>query len=136
MRRSVALLLAASSLAFAPAPFSRPERRAAAVNELIGEWAHPGSPNQAYLVITHDRIEYGSPVNVYALKVDLRALPRTYDITGVSPGNQNAEFRGIYKVEGDRLTLNYNSGTTNRPTSFEQNGRGQSYEVYVRRSRP
>ena len=134
MRRCVVLALAASSLSFAPSPFPRNERRAApAVNELLGEWAFPQSPNQLYLAVTHDKIDYGSPGNVYSLKVDPRARPQTYDITGISPGNQGAEFRGIYKVEGDQLTLNYNQGTNNRPRSFEPGGRGSSFEVYVRK---
>jgi uncharacterized protein (TIGR03067 family) len=110
-------------LAFAPAPFPRHERRTAPVNEMIGQWSG--------LVVTHDRMTY-NPQYDYALKVNPRASPKTYDITGVGTANQGWEFRGIYKIEGDVLTLTYNMGTGPRPTSFEPGGRGQSLETHRR----
>ena len=41
------------------------------------------------------------------------------------------EFTGIYKIEGDNLTLSYNSGRSSRPTSFEGQGKG-IVQVYKR----
>ena len=40
--------------------------------------------------------------------------------------------RGIYKIEGDVLTLTYNVAAGPRPTSFEPGGRGQSTDTYRR----
>src|SRR3954452_14202870 len=126
--RRVLPLLVLMSLAFAPAPFPRSERRTAPVNDMIGVW---GS-----LVITHDRMTYGPQGGPYdwALKVNPRASPRTFDVTGIGQGNWGAEYRGIYKIEGDVLTLTYNVAAGPRPTSFEPGGSGQSTDTY-RRSR-
>jgi uncharacterized protein (TIGR03067 family) len=110
---------------FAPAPFPRAERRTEPiVNDLLGKWEG--------IVVTHDRMTF-CPSYDYALKVDPRANPKTYDLVGVGTANQGWEFRGIYKIEGDKLTLTYNRGTGARPTSFETDqGRGAYTEVYLR----
>ena len=130
MRRSVPILFVVLALGFAPAPFPRAERKGKAVNEMIGMWS-----GGSQLEITHDRMNYnpGSGSYSYALRIDPGTRPARYDIKGVAEGRKvGREFNGIYRVEGDTLTLCYNSGSQNRPTSFDGPGKGSFTEVYKR----
>jgi uncharacterized protein (TIGR03067 family) len=131
MRRSVLLLFVLVALGFAPAPFPRAERRGKAANEMIGLW---GPQGHVTLEITQDRMIYspGAGAYEYALRIN-PGRPAGYDITGIAQQNKGWQFTGIYKVEGDTLTLCYVSGTTNRPASFEEALKGSSFtEVYKR----
>jgi uncharacterized protein (TIGR03067 family) len=110
--------------AFAPAPFPRHERRTESGNDMVGTWVG--------LVVTHDRFTY-NPQYDYALKVNSRTSPKTYDITGIGSATRGREFRGIYKIEGDVLILSYNVGAGPRPTAFEGQGRGEHVESHKRR---
>jgi uncharacterized protein (TIGR03067 family) len=75
----------------------------------------------------------GPTCNEYELRVDPAARPATYDIVGV-PGGRAARrsFKGIYKIDGDTLTICYNPAGRDRPTAFEGVGRGTFTEVYKR----
>jgi uncharacterized protein (TIGR03067 family) len=110
----LAVLLAAG---FAPAPLPRPRHEARSAGELLGRWKGRTFAAEFEVVITADRMDYNG--YLYALVVDPGGRARTFDLTGVGAGNQGWEFRGIYQVRGDVLTLCYAAGTGSRPASFD-----------------
>jgi uncharacterized protein (TIGR03067 family) len=129
MRRCL-LFFVVLTVGFAPAPFPRPERRGSAGNDMVGTWK-----GNYQLRITADRMTYspGPGAYEYVLRVNPSARPATYDIRGAEGnGAAGREFRGIYRVVGDTLTICYNSGTGPRPTAFEGPGKGTFTEVYAR----
>jgi uncharacterized protein (TIGR03067 family) len=132
--RRLLLFLAVVALGFAPAPFPRPERRQARpANELIGTWARDRQ-GHVPLTITHERMSWANGYD-YELRLDVRSLPASFHIRGVGRPNNGWEFFGIYKVEGDTLTLNYDHANGKKPTAFEGPGKGPITEVYKRARR-
>jgi uncharacterized protein (TIGR03067 family) len=113
---------------FAPAPLPRHERRDSRPgNDMVGSWTD-GSGD---LRITHDRFNHNG--HVYELRVNTTVRPKTHDLRGIAGGKAaGREYTGIYKIEGDKLTVSYNSGRTPRPTAFAGPGVGQFVEVYTR----
>jgi uncharacterized protein (TIGR03067 family) len=117
----LALVVLLLSLAFAPAPLPRAPRRGKADPGMEGVWY-----GFQRLEVTPARLTYFS-VNAsaaYELRMDRAA--RTYDIVEITG---NRRFLGIYKVEGDKLTICYREPEKGRPTTFE----GPYLEVFDRR---
>ena len=128
--RQVLLLVVVLLIGFAPAPFPRPARTKPKVgNDMVGYWGPNGQ-----LMVTEDVMFYYPPGgNEYVLKVNANASPKTYDITGKPGGNAaGREYVGIYKIEGDTLTLCYVGGKTGRPTSFQNQGITEVYKLHRR----
>jgi uncharacterized protein (TIGR03067 family) len=64
----------------------------------------------------------------YELQIDHAARPKKFDIRGVSGNSASGNvFKGIYRVEGDTLTVCYASGD-NRPLDFNRGGITQVYK--------
>lgn len=126
MRRCL-LLLAVFTVAFAPAPLPRAERRPKPQGLLVGTWK-----GNYLLTITETRLNYSEGYE-YELRLDPSATPPAYDLRGVGRNNTGWVFSGIYRLEGDTLTLSYNNGTS-RPTTFSGQGSG-IVEKYQRISR-
>jgi uncharacterized protein (TIGR03067 family) len=120
MRRCVLLSLIVLSLAFAPAPLpTRPARKPPEL-QIFGSWKQV-NVSTVTLVVTHDSLTYVNSdraPSAYGARFDAARRPMTYDLLR----GQGVAFVGIYKIEGDRLTLYYRGGSQNRPTSFEQGG--------------
>jgi uncharacterized protein (TIGR03067 family) len=138
VRRYLLLFLlssAALAAGFAPAPLPRPERRPRPDgNEMLGSWGQKNGSANVLLIKEGIMFYYPPGGNEYALTINPRAHPRTYDLTGVPGGHAaGSEYVGIYKVEGDKLTLCYVGGKVNRPTAFEGPGsQGATIEIYDR----
>jgi uncharacterized protein (TIGR03067 family) len=130
MRRAIPLL-AVVSLAFAPVPPPKPPRADKRAAELIGEWEGPH-----LLVITKGRAAYhhGGDPRVYELRVDPSGKPPAYDMRGTGRVAGRV-LRGIYRVEGDTLTLCYHSAGRERPAAFEGPGKGTYTATYRRKKR-
>lgn len=143
MHRVAVLSLVVLTAGFAPAPLPRAERRARADNLFEGLWSGGvvGSDGKLYsseqqVQITSDRMIYYPDKQpfIYAMRLDRSARPAIYYIKGID-GNRSAgaEGRGIWRVEGDVMTMTYNPGAnTPLPTTFEGQGKGRIVEVYRR----
>lgn len=134
MRRAVLLTLAVLTLAFAPAPFPRPQRRLSPRDLAQGEWL--GRESRQQLRVAGERMTYNpdTPNAIeYVWKTDTTSSPATYHAVGVAGGSASGrEFRGIWRVQGDTFWMSYNYGKQPLPTAFEGQGKGQMVEVYVR----
>src|SRR4051812_41349847 len=118
MRRfALPLALALLSLAFAPAPFPREDRRNRGGPGMEGTWH-----GFQRLEVTQTRLTYWAGNNnaTYELRVDRTARPATYDVNEFGTGSR--KFLGIYKVEGDTLTICYREPEKGRPTTFDGGG--------------
>jgi hypothetical protein len=133
--RTLLLLLSIAALTagFAPAPLlPRPERRApaAAWAEMQGDWQ--------LIRVTADRlIHYPDQGDecAYALTVHPHARPPRFALRGVGVQVRGQEVSGIWRVEGDTLTLCYNAGRGRYPTAFEGPGKGAHLDVHKRKRR-
>jgi uncharacterized protein (TIGR03067 family) len=140
-------LLAGLSLAFAPAPPPRPDTTKTELKKLQGEWARvrvviagreaPTGGSPALIVIKDDRLEYqtGGKPTVWALTVDARKKPKVFDIRGLSDGVTSFVYWGIYRLEGDTLTVCSRMGgpETGRPTDFDASRPKFYLEIFKRR---
>jgi uncharacterized protein (TIGR03067 family) len=125
--RCVLLLLAVCCLAFAPAPLPRAQRRAAALPSMEGEWR-----SDRPMLVTATHLTFGGASDPPYCKVamDRAARPATFDLLSLRDGE--AMWLGVYKVEGDTLTICYNQALYGRPTGFDGPGKGQHTEVFRR----
>jgi len=140
MRRIVlTLLLALSSLAFAPAPFPRAERNTRQTNHLErlqGWWVlvkHNGRPTTLHFEVRGKVWNHSSPKDAWAITLDPHAKPARIDLVGIAP--QTGHFRGIYKFEGDTFTysLHLGGGEEDRPRDFDASRPDAWVSVFERR---
>lgn len=143
--RRVALLLSfvVWTAGFAPAPLPRPERRPSPPN-FEGLWEGgmssdgrlPQLAQPQKVLITRDRMTYHPDTKpfVYRLRVDTSVRPVRFYVQDVAEMGKQARWApGIWRVEGDVLTLTYYTGNDDRcPTAFEGPGKGTVVEVYRR----
>ena len=105
MWRTLLLLALLASLGFAPAPFLEKKRKRSPIDELQGSWFGK-SGSEARIV--GDNLTYyqnGAATGPsYALTLNPTASPREYDARGVGKWS-SLKFDGIYKIEGDTLTM-------------------------------
>jgi uncharacterized protein (TIGR03067 family) len=145
MRTLSLVLLSVLCLAFAPAPFRRPDRVADPkyeLHRLQGEWVRvslhiDGKPSTASteMSVTGTRMQFGSVDDRWDISIDPRASPRRIDL--VRTNDRKNVFRGIYRLDGDSLTVcarQYGS-PADRPTTFDSSARGVWFEVYKRKNR-
>jgi uncharacterized protein (TIGR03067 family) len=129
MRVLALLALALAGLGHAaPAPLPRSQRRAAVVSpSMEGSW-RSDRPMQ----VSASHVTFGdvSAPPYCTVAFGRSARPATFDLLPLQGGA--AMWLGIYKVEGDTLTICYNRASSGRPTDFDGPGKGQHTEVFQR----
>jgi uncharacterized protein (TIGR03067 family) len=140
MWRLLFALAALPPLAFAPAPFRRPARQTDDLKAIQGDWVRvtrngkAEEPNDYPATIKGNLMRYPNQNYTYVLTLDQKASPRRIDL--VSETDQKYAYRGIYRLEGDTLTIslrrNYDGGT-NRATDFDLSQPDAWVGVYKRR---
>jgi uncharacterized protein (TIGR03067 family) len=150
MRTCALLLAAAAALAFAPAPFPRPARRVSDPNQevlkkLQGTWitvtriAGGGVMRNHTAVIAGDRVKYllnGEVRTEWAITLDATKKPGVFDQRKVGGRVGLGEVMpGIYRLEGDTLTICYRQNGTERPANFDGSQRDNWLDV-MKRQKP
>jgi uncharacterized protein (TIGR03067 family) len=150
MRTYALLLLAAVvSLGFAPAPLPnppRPEPSKEDLKKMQGAWVRVVLSNQAgaggavardttaRVVIANNRMSYsvsGKVMSEWFITLDAKKAPKVFDNEAVG---REGPYRGIYRLEGDTLTICSRPGSTekDRPTNLAGPRPGVVLEVLVR----
>jgi uncharacterized protein (TIGR03067 family) len=149
MRRSALLLLllaAVASLAFAPAPLPKPDPTKADWQKLQGKWVRlsftvGGQPMQmkdtTTVVFSGNRLKYTGPTmstHEWSINLDAKKKPKVLDMTGVQGGEKGVTYWGIYRLEGDTLTVCGFKGTNDsaRPRDFNGFKPGVLIEIFKR----
>jgi uncharacterized protein (TIGR03067 family) len=139
-----AILLGTAILVGAPAPKEAPKKE----TSIVGEWTLESEtvggrempkPSEGMIY------EYTADGTFFSRKggVEVRGSRRGYKVDGTNdPAELDLEagsfakvasVPGIYKIEGDKLTICLNIGTGNRPTSFQaEKGDRTSLMVFKR----
>ena len=138
-------LLAALLLGLAPAPAPKPDKAKADLKKIQGTWVLTSrvergralSPEVAMgyrIEVKGDRATIsfdGAVAGEWALALDARGKPKAIDQKVVPPGIAGQVWRGIYRLEGDRLTLCLGPRPGARPRAFDGGQAGQQ-EVWKR----
>ncbi len=133
MRKCALLILATAilSLAFAPAPLPKPPKPPK-VEDWLGMWDQVGSPTVTF-EITATTMTYhnaGGAPSAYFLAFDAKKSPKCYEISSTRGGR--VAFLGIWKVEGDLLTICYRGAGNPRPDAFDRVG-GAHVETFKKK---
>jgi uncharacterized protein (TIGR03067 family) len=140
MTRTI-LLLAIGSLAFAPAPFPKPDSSKDDLKKMQGEWAQVrfdlgGRADQVRnftVVITGDRLRWfldGKPFVAWSITLDGTRKPREFDARGTEGSVKGSTFLGVYRLKGEFLTICYHA--SQRPTGLQSDKPGVWLEVFKR----
>jgi uncharacterized protein (TIGR03067 family) len=144
------LLLAAAtlSLAFTPAPFPRPSRSKKELNLLQGEWVRiqttlNGKPTQSgpmTVLIVGDRMTVLLPTRPrsdWRITLDATKDLKVFDFTGLPGPAKGHAFPGVYRLEGDTLTIcsSTKGAASHRPTNLDGGGDSVLLQVFKRAGR-
>ena len=150
--RKIALLFVAAvgSLAFAPAPFPKPDQNQSVLKTLQGAWVRvqntavggPFPQTVDFVVeIVDDRMRYSqegsSVLYEYAILLDARKKPNVFDAKGIGGMAKGHTYRGVFRLEGDTLTLcsRLSEAEDRRPAGFDTTQPGVLVEVFKRQKR-
>jgi len=133
------LLAPLPSLAFAPAPFPKPERGLVDVDDvkkIQGTWVrvlHNGQPTSGVIVVKDNVWRANIPSDSWYVKLDATKRPKQIDL--VSVNNKDSHFRGVYKLEGDTFTysVRYRAKEAERALDFEVGKPNASVSVHKRK---
>ena len=86
----------------------------------LQENGRPVGEKDLVLVIVDGKLEVlsgGQLSKAYTITIDPAKKPKTIDLT--STKDKDRQARGIYKLEGDQLTICLEEGTDKRPADFK-----------------
>jgi uncharacterized protein (TIGR03067 family) len=142
MRTTTLLAAVALALAFAPAPFPRPTRRDTKESDLTkmqGRWVRvkmtiggrPGAQNTP-VTVAGERMQFPAADDAWTITLDVTKRPKQIDLRRIS--NPKQMFRGVYRFDGDTLTICWRMSPEEkqRPTEFSEGGEGVWFQVYKR----
>jgi uncharacterized protein (TIGR03067 family) len=145
MRRPL-LLAAVLSLAFAPAP--RPKLNASKddLAKMQGQWVRTSltingkkhdEPQGCAVTIKGDVLAFPSPDDAWKLTIDATKKPKWIDSRRVKPAGSIGPFWGVYRLEGDTLTICWreDANVTDRPADFDPSQRHVWLQVFQRKKR-
>ncbi len=147
MRTCFVVAVVALALGSAPPPKPRPDGKAKAdLAKMQGLWlmeeykdgsgirmgpTGTGPAPPIYVAILGDRLEVPWD-SAFALRLDPTAKPKRLTIRGVTGEAKGKSHRGIYKLDGDTLTICTETAGSGWPESFEPRAPGAVLEVYKR----
>jgi uncharacterized protein (TIGR03067 family) len=141
MRSLVLFLAATACLAFAPAPFPKPDRRDTGADDLTklqGSWVrvlHNGQTQNGtdVVVVRGDVWRYNTPFDSWVMTLNPAKKPRHIDLVKVN--DKTSFFRGIYRLEGDTFTysLRHYGTEQQRPMDYDTSRSYSWVSVYKRR---
>ena len=135
-RRTLALLALVGFMSLAPASGLRADDAADALKAIQGTWATDN--DEAKWSFENDKVKTSVGGNDYvskAIVIDAKAKPAKIDFE-VKEGDQaGATAYGIYKLEGEDLTICINvPGITTRPTEFTAK-EGETYVFKLKKKK-
>jgi uncharacterized protein (TIGR03067 family) len=94
-------------------------------------------PGEVKIEIKGTRLQFPTPEDSWTITLDAKRDPKWFDYRGNKPPNTDTIHRGIYRLEGDTLTICTvrNGDEKDRPTKFESTGGAVWLQVY-KRQRP
>src|SRR3954471_9330523 len=116
MRRVALLFWAALPLTFAPAPLPRRDAERATLAGLQGEWQRARDPSGVGVAFAGNRMRYvvrGRVTAEYSVLWRPSANPPRFDRRDVETPDRI--LRGVYRLEGDTLTVNWAAWGMPRP---------------------
>ena len=129
--RPCLVLLAAASLAFAPAPFAKRESNEKDLKLLQGTWVGPGTLVARFERNTLSYYRDGKLVCTYRITLNASAQPKAMDLVGISDARRCYDV--IYDLHGDVLKTSGNGSHEPRPAAFEGKGKGRDLEILQRK---
>lgn len=141
--RATALAVAILALAFAPAPFRKPDRFRAEddLAKLQGDWLRVrykgnAEPRPMTLRAEGGRIRYVPWDNSWTVRLDSTRRPRRIDI--VRDDDPTEFYRGVYRFEGDTFTycIRNNVSEAERPLDFDPTAESGAWVAVFERKKP
>jgi uncharacterized protein (TIGR03067 family) len=86
--------------------------------------------------VAGDRFSFSNNIR-YTMKLAPTREPREIDLVGLpdDPNTKNAKFKGIYRLEGDTLTIHFALNAGERPTDFKGTAKSTPYVMVFQRDR-
>jgi uncharacterized protein (TIGR03067 family) len=147
MQRILTLLIALC-LGFTPSPAAGPKSdRHSDLEKMQGTWyrthlaiageIQDEKPGECKIEIKSTHLQFPTPEDSWTITLDPKRDPKWFDYRGNKAPNTSAIHRGIYRLEGDTLTICSvrNGDEKDRPTKFESTGGAVWLQVY-KRQRP
>jgi uncharacterized protein (TIGR03067 family) len=78
------------------------------------------------------KMAYGDELATGTVSLDASKKPRELDVKSETGPQKGMTMKGIYKLDGDTMTVCYDAGGTTRPKAFESKEATQLLIVYKR----